>query len=66
MPVAGSISALDRDRSSAELERREFDLVLIGGGISGAGTAHEAATGPDPRQRALAPDCLLNPGVLLP
>ena len=25
------------------MERREFDLVLIGGGIAGAGTAHEAA-----------------------
>ena len=42
MPVLGSISALDRDRSIAELERCEFDLVVIGGGITGAGIAREA------------------------
>ncbi len=42
MPAAGSISALDRHRNIAELEHREFDLVLIGGGITGAGIACEA------------------------
>ena len=33
----------DRGRALDELARREFDLLVIGGGIVGAGTAHEAA-----------------------
>ena len=42
MPAAGSISSLDRDRTIAELERGEFDVIVIGGGITGAGIAREA------------------------
>src|SRR5919204_3948532 len=33
----------DRDRALDELARREFDLLVIGGGIVGAGIAAEAA-----------------------
>ena len=43
MPAAGSISSLDRDRTIAELERGEFDVIVIGGGITGAGIAREAS-----------------------
>ncbi len=43
MPRPGSISSLEREATIDTLEAREFDLVLIGGGITGAGTAREAA-----------------------
>ncbi len=44
MPATGSISSLERDATLDALESRSFDLVLIGGGITGAGTAREAAS----------------------
>lgn len=43
MKVPGAISSLERDTQMDRLERESFDLVLIGGGITGAGIAHEAA-----------------------
>ncbi len=43
MARAGSISTLERDATITALEQGSFDLVLIGGGITGAGTAREAA-----------------------
>ena len=43
MTSATAISSLARDAQMDRLERETFDLVLIGGGISGAGIAHEAA-----------------------
>ena len=36
-------SALDRKNDLKRLEDEEFDLVIIGGGITGAGIAREAA-----------------------
>jgi glycerol-3-phosphate dehydrogenase len=38
-----SISTLQRSQRLDQLEREVFDLVVIGGGISGAGVAREAA-----------------------
>lgn len=43
LQAAGSISALDRERTIDELERGALDVVVIGGGITGAGIAREAA-----------------------
>jgi glycerol-3-phosphate dehydrogenase len=43
MAQAPRISTLDREATFEELERRELDCVVIGGGITGAGVAHEAA-----------------------
>jgi glycerol-3-phosphate dehydrogenase len=43
MTRAGSIASTGRDQAMNELEERSFDLLLIGGGITGAGTAFEAA-----------------------
>jgi glycerol-3-phosphate dehydrogenase len=43
MVRAGSISTLEREATITALEQGSFDLVLIGGGITGAGTAREAA-----------------------
>ncbi len=37
-----AISALERERTLAALERETFDLLVIGGGITGAGVAREA------------------------
>ena len=38
-----SWSAKDRDRALAQASRLDFELVIIGGGITGAGVAREAA-----------------------
>jgi len=43
MARAGSISSRERENVIDGLERETFDLLLIGGGITGAGTAFEAA-----------------------
>lgn len=40
---AGSISTAERARAMDALERESFDLAIIGGGITGAGVAREAA-----------------------
>jgi len=40
---AGSISTLERARAIDTLERDCFDLAIVGGGITGAGLAREAA-----------------------
>lgn len=37
------VSNPDRDRQLSDLEAREFDCLVIGGGITGAGLAREAA-----------------------
>jgi glycerol-3-phosphate dehydrogenase len=44
-PEAESLSwsAKDRDRALDQAEAGEFDLIIIGGGITGAGVAREAA-----------------------
>jgi glycerol-3-phosphate dehydrogenase len=39
----GALSALERARTLDALEREDFDCVVIGGGITGAGVAREAA-----------------------
>jgi glycerol-3-phosphate dehydrogenase len=39
----GAVSALERARTLDALEREDFDCVVIGGGITGAGVAREAA-----------------------
>jgi len=39
----GAVSALDRERTFDALEREVFDCAVIGGGITGAGVAREAA-----------------------
>jgi glycerol-3-phosphate dehydrogenase len=43
MSVQPAISSLDRDSLVARLEDGVFDFVIIGGGITGAGTAREVA-----------------------
>ncbi|MEE9282333.1 MAG: glycerol-3-phosphate dehydrogenase/oxidase [Myxococcota bacterium] len=43
MPAAGPISSLERERTIGELESGAFDVVVVGGGITGAGIAREAA-----------------------
>ncbi|MCP4007734.1 MAG: glycerol-3-phosphate dehydrogenase/oxidase [bacterium] len=43
MSAAQGFSTLDRDRVFQELETRVFDLAIIGGGITAAGLAREAA-----------------------
>jgi glycerol-3-phosphate dehydrogenase len=43
MAQAPQISTLDREATLAEIEGREFDCVIIGGGITGAGLAYETA-----------------------
>jgi glycerol-3-phosphate dehydrogenase len=43
MPGTAVISTLDREASLDRLERETFDCVIIGGGITGAGVAREAA-----------------------
>ncbi|GIW44785.1 MAG: glycerol-3-phosphate dehydrogenase/oxidase [Candidatus Binatia bacterium] len=43
MPVLGEWSARTRTHNLARLEREHFDLLVIGGGITGAGVAREAA-----------------------
>ena len=43
MAKTSPISSLDRAKAIDALERESFDLLLIGGGITGAGTAFEAA-----------------------
>jgi glycerol-3-phosphate dehydrogenase len=40
---APAISTIDRARAMDTLERERFDLAIIGGGITGAGIAREAA-----------------------
>jgi glycerol-3-phosphate dehydrogenase len=40
--AAAALSSLERERVLDRLEREAFDLVVIGGGISGAGIAREA------------------------
>lgn len=42
-PVPGSIDLRDRSRAFADLDRETFDVVVIGGGITGAGIARDAA-----------------------
>ena len=42
-PVTASLSTLARDQTLDRLERERFDCLVIGGGISGAGVAREAA-----------------------
>ena len=44
-PEAESLSwsAKDRDRALDQAEAGGFDLIIIGGGITGAGVAREAA-----------------------
>ncbi len=39
----GRIDARDRAHSFAALERQRFDLIVIGGGVTGAGIARDAA-----------------------
>lgn len=41
--VQPSVSSVDREAALLELERERFDLLIIGGGITGAGIAHRAA-----------------------
>ena len=41
--TAGSISFTDRDRQLAALDGADFDLIVIGAGITGAGVARDAA-----------------------
>jgi glycerol-3-phosphate dehydrogenase len=43
MPVAGALSTPDRPRLLDALEAERFDCVVVGGGITGAGIAREAA-----------------------
>ena len=43
MSDSSAISFLDRDRRLDELEARVFDCLVVGGGITGAGIAREAA-----------------------
>jgi glycerol-3-phosphate dehydrogenase len=43
LSAAGPISSLERERSLDALARETFDLVIVGGGIAGAGLAREAA-----------------------
>jgi glycerol-3-phosphate dehydrogenase len=43
MNASLSWSALERDRSLEQARSRTFDLVIVGGGITGAGVAREAA-----------------------
>ncbi|MED5262350.1 MAG: glycerol-3-phosphate dehydrogenase/oxidase [Myxococcota bacterium] len=43
MSNSSAISYLDRDRRLHELETRAFDCLVVGGGITGAGIAREAA-----------------------
>jgi glycerol-3-phosphate dehydrogenase len=43
MSNQAAISALDRERTLQALESERFDLVVIGGGITGAGLARKAA-----------------------
>jgi glycerol-3-phosphate dehydrogenase len=42
-PVTASLSTPARDQTLDRLERERFDCLVIGGGISGAGVAREAA-----------------------
>lgn len=42
-PVSGSLDLRDRARAFADLEREQFDVVVIGAGITGAGIARDAA-----------------------
>lgn len=37
-------SAMNRDQILTDMEAREFDLLIIGGGITGAGIAYDAVT----------------------
>ena len=41
--VPGSLDLRDRSRAFADLDRETFDVVVIGGGITGAGIARDAA-----------------------
>jgi glycerol-3-phosphate dehydrogenase len=43
MGTGGSLNACERAASFARLEAETFDLVIIGGGITGAGIARDAA-----------------------
>jgi glycerol-3-phosphate dehydrogenase len=43
MADAGSLASLARARALEALERERFDLVIAGGGITGAGVARDAA-----------------------
>ena len=42
MSNSAVISTLDRERTLQALESERFDLVVIGGGITGAGLARRA------------------------
>lgn len=42
MPAA-ALAASDRERTLDRLESERFDLAVVGGGITGAGVAREAA-----------------------
>jgi len=43
MPATSAIQCFDRPRLIRELEATEYDLLVIGGGITGAGIARDAA-----------------------
>jgi glycerol-3-phosphate dehydrogenase len=43
VPTTPAISAIGRDRALEALESGRFDVIVIGGGITGAGLAHRAA-----------------------
>ncbi|MGN6333318.1 MAG: glycerol-3-phosphate dehydrogenase/oxidase [Motilibacteraceae bacterium] len=40
----GRLGPAERERALAEMERRELDVVVVGGGVVGAGSALDAAT----------------------
>lgn len=42
--MSSSLSAFDRDQNIKKLESEFFDLAIIGGGITGAGVARDAAS----------------------
>ena len=43
MTASDTVDARDRAHSFASLERERFDLIVIGGGVTGAGIARDAA-----------------------
>lgn len=43
-PFSSTLGPAERERAWAELTEREFDVLVIGGGVTGAGVALDAAT----------------------
>ncbi|MDE9364683.1 glycerol-3-phosphate dehydrogenase/oxidase [Luteipulveratus sp. YIM 133132] len=43
-PFSATLGPSERERAWQELTEREFDVLVIGGGVTGAGTALDAAT----------------------